>query len=228
MTSDSAIHIAQWFAYAPYGSVIASSNTGATAAARGYIGEFTDMSGLSYPNARYYAAAQSQFISQDPTFWRVKQNLGNPQSLNSYSYAEGNPITKKDPDGCAARDSSSAAFQAQIYAIQAQIYAIQFQLYQIQQSITQSSFSQGVQQGVKVLADPIAGYKTATNPTASPYQRFGNTVGLGIGAIFIAKDVTQIVGGTGLRVIGETLGAKGAKNMTSAERLSSSELLETG
>jgi hypothetical protein len=100
--------------------------------------------------------------------------------LNSYSYAEGNPINKKDPDGLAASNSSSAAFQAQVYAIQAQIYAIQFQIYQIQQSITQSSFSQGVQQGVKALADPIAGYKTATNPAASPYQRFGSTVGLGI------------------------------------------------
>jgi hypothetical protein len=28
--------------------------------------------------------------------------LANPQSLNSYSYADDNPITKKDPDGEAA------------------------------------------------------------------------------------------------------------------------------
>ena len=34
-------NVAQWFDYAPYGSVIASSNTGQTVAARGYIGQFS-------------------------------------------------------------------------------------------------------------------------------------------------------------------------------------------
>ena len=46
-------NVAQWFDYAPYGSVIASTNTGQAAAARGYIGQFSDQSGLSYLNARY-------------------------------------------------------------------------------------------------------------------------------------------------------------------------------
>jgi RHS repeat-associated protein len=47
-------------------------------------------------NARYYNSAQGQFISEDPTFLGMQQNLNDPQSLNSYSYANDNPITGKD------------------------------------------------------------------------------------------------------------------------------------
>jgi RHS repeat-associated protein len=51
--------------------------------------------------ARYYDSARGQFLSEDPVFWGSPkdQDLGNPQSLNSYSYANGNPITKSDPTG---------------------------------------------------------------------------------------------------------------------------------
>ena len=39
-------------------------------------------------------------MSEDPSFVDIdKENLQDPQSLNSYSYAENNPITKIDPDG---------------------------------------------------------------------------------------------------------------------------------
>jgi hypothetical protein len=34
VTSDSSMNVAQWFDYAPYGSVLATTNTGATKAAR--------------------------------------------------------------------------------------------------------------------------------------------------------------------------------------------------
>ena len=90
-------NVTQWFDYAPYGSVIATTNTGQSAAARGYIGQFSDQSGLSYLNARYYNPAQGQFITQDPVFWGT-QNLPNAKS-NPYSYANDNPITSKDPTG---------------------------------------------------------------------------------------------------------------------------------
>src|SRR6266851_5189214 len=63
-----------------------------------YIGQFSDASGLSYLNARYYNSAQGQFLSEDPVFWG-QQNLSDPQSFNAYSYAEGNPITGSDPSG---------------------------------------------------------------------------------------------------------------------------------
>jgi hypothetical protein len=45
-------NLAQWLDYAPYGSVLASENTGTTTSARQYIGQFSDASGLSYLNAR--------------------------------------------------------------------------------------------------------------------------------------------------------------------------------
>ena len=92
-------NVAQWFDYAPYGSIIASSNTGATRAARQYIGQFTDDSGLSYLNARYYKSGQGQFTTQNPTFLGTQQTLKDPQTLNSYSYANGNPISNNDPFG---------------------------------------------------------------------------------------------------------------------------------
>ena len=64
-------------------------------------------------NARYYNSAQGQFLSEDPVFLMVgssgqvqqltqksqSQFLSNPQSLNSYSYAQDNPIASKDPSG---------------------------------------------------------------------------------------------------------------------------------
>jgi RHS repeat-associated protein len=51
--------------------------------------------------ARYYDGSKGQFLSEDPVFWGdpKQQALTDPQSLNSYSYANDNPIIKKDPDG---------------------------------------------------------------------------------------------------------------------------------
>ena len=66
---------------------------------RQYIGRFSDaQAGLNYLNARYYNSQQGQFLSQDPVFWG-NQNIIDPQALNAYSYAEDNPIVKKDPSG---------------------------------------------------------------------------------------------------------------------------------
>lgn len=66
--------------------------------------------------ARYQNSSRGQFISEDPVFLGdpKQQVLTDPQSLNSYSYANDNPITKSDPTG---RQSTSdyvkqAAMQA--------------------------------------------------------------------------------------------------------------------
>jgi RHS repeat-associated protein len=52
-------------------------------------------------NARYYDSQRGQFLSEDSVFLGdpANQNLANPQSLNSYSYALDNPINREDPSG---------------------------------------------------------------------------------------------------------------------------------
>jgi RHS repeat-associated protein len=112
VTSDANMNVAQWFDYAPYGSVLATTNTGATKAGRQYIGQFTDDSGLSYLNARYFNSGRGQFITEDPTFLalgtpnqlqQLSQDqltlISDPQQLNSYSYGRNNPVTNEDPQG---------------------------------------------------------------------------------------------------------------------------------
>jgi RHS repeat-associated protein len=67
-------------------------------------------------NARYYESARGQFITQDPVFWEIglsqdgKNALSNPQALNSYGYANDNPITNKDPNGRQALLEAAAEY----------------------------------------------------------------------------------------------------------------------
>jgi RHS repeat-associated protein len=68
---------------------------------------------------RYYDPARGQFLSEDPTFWSTKQNLANPQSLNSYSYADGNPITKSDPDGLSTKTAMAGLLSQLASTLQA-------------------------------------------------------------------------------------------------------------
>src|SRR3989344_2351642 len=85
--------------YYPFGSLRFNSQYAEFNERRKYIGEqYDDNTALSYLNARYYNGTQGRLLSQDPVFWE-NQNLENPQSLNSYSYAENNPILRKDQSG---------------------------------------------------------------------------------------------------------------------------------
>jgi RHS repeat-associated protein len=119
VTSDISGNLAQSFDYAPYGSVLANTNTGSTTAARQYIGQYYDAgTSLSYLNNRYYNSSQGQFLSEDPVFFSDprRQNLPDPQSLNSYSYSEDNPIIKEDPSGRQYYDVSGG-FTVPIYGV---------------------------------------------------------------------------------------------------------------
>ena len=118
-TSDAHGNLSQYFLYNPYGSVLTSTSTDPTASiSRQYIGQYTDPSGLSYLNARYYASDRGQFLSQDPLFLGdpAQQNLKDPQSLNAYAYAGDNPITKSDPMGKQYYDVN-AGFAAPVYGV---------------------------------------------------------------------------------------------------------------
>jgi RHS repeat-associated protein len=97
VTDENAV-VVQSLDYYPYGSTRISSAT-STNEKRKYIGQFLDDSTLSYLNARYYDSGRGQFTSEDPVFYSTSQNLSSPQSLNPYSYADDNPITKSDPSG---------------------------------------------------------------------------------------------------------------------------------
>jgi RHS repeat-associated protein len=52
-------------------------------------------------NARYYDSTRGQLVSQDPVVWATakQQNLQGPQSLNSFSYANDNPINVSRANG---------------------------------------------------------------------------------------------------------------------------------
>jgi RHS repeat-associated protein len=98
--------------YYPFGSERINAPSDGSTEHRTFIGEYADVTDLSYFNARYYDGTKGQFLSQDPSFLdigaagfekkyerKLQQHLMNPQALNSYSYGLNNPIINKDPEG---------------------------------------------------------------------------------------------------------------------------------
>ncbi|MCX6718448.1 MAG: NlpC/P60 family protein [Candidatus Staskawiczbacteria bacterium] len=121
--TDSAGTIAETLDYFPFGAIridthpSTGSGSSAFSEQRKYIGqEFDADTGLNYLNARYYNSALARFTSEDPVALaigdenQIKQLTGqdqqtllaNPQALNSYSYANDNPINRSDPSGRAS------------------------------------------------------------------------------------------------------------------------------
>ena len=154
--------------YYPYGSV--RINSGSNATDHQYIGERYDSSSdLNYFHARYYSSGRGQFVSQDPTFLGDprEQNLTNPQSLNSYSYANGNPIVNKDPNGEQAQAAALAGIAAGLTRILASLAALSasgvaFASPQAQQSLMQ--ISQQLNQLSKSIITTTIGITTTFMP----------------------------------------------------------------
>jgi RHS repeat-associated protein len=94
--------LVQLMDYYPYGATRIATSTYPTNEKRQYIDQFSDaQTNLNYLNARYYSPTQGQFLSEDPVFWgdSKAQLLMDPQSFNTYSYSEDNPIVREDPLG---------------------------------------------------------------------------------------------------------------------------------
>jgi RHS repeat-associated protein len=91
-------------AYQPYGASLESA--GVAESVYGFTGEQTDPTGLVYLRARYLLAEDEHFISEDPWPGAASE----PQSLNGYSWVEGNPVNATDPLGLLSNASIARSF----------------------------------------------------------------------------------------------------------------------
>jgi len=79
----------------PYGNPRGTAVTGFPAGQKGFVGGSADSAtGLTDLGAREYQPALGAFISPDPLLKPY-----DPQNLNPYAYAQGNPATYSDPSG---------------------------------------------------------------------------------------------------------------------------------
>ena len=100
ITSNSSDVREELLNYFPFGTVRLDEKAGSYADQKEFASmEFSADNLLNYDNARYYNAAQGQFLSEDPQFLSAGFNLSDPQSFNAYAYARNNPIINIDPTG---------------------------------------------------------------------------------------------------------------------------------
>ena len=157
------------------------SKTGAGVDRRIYIGDIFDQStGLNYLQARYQSPARGQFLSEDPVFLGnpVQQQLTNPQSLNSYSYANDNPITQKDPSGNLGVNTvptTASSFVSSSINTAASLAGFVYGIFTDPSGavITISGSGQaGANQLRATLQNPGSSAKSAYNSVASQWQTF--------------------------------------------------------
>lgn len=83
------------FTYSTYGELLGGSTGLTRFLYSGRCGVTTDENGLYYMRQRYYSPELKRFVNQDV----LTGSLGNSQSLNRYSYVQGNPVSYTDPFG---------------------------------------------------------------------------------------------------------------------------------
>ena len=83
------------FTYGTYGELLSGSTGFTRFLYNGRCGIITDDNGFYYMRQRYYSPEFKRFVNQDV----IRGSLDNSQSLNRYSYVQGNPISYTDPFG---------------------------------------------------------------------------------------------------------------------------------
>ena len=83
------------FTYGTYGELLSGSTGSTRFLYNGRCGVITDENGLYYMRQRYYSPELKRFANQDI----IAGNLDDSQSLNRYSYVQGNPVSYTDPFG---------------------------------------------------------------------------------------------------------------------------------
>ena len=87
--------VVEKYSYGTYGELLSGDASKTAYLYNGMLGVATDENGLYYMRARYYNTDIKRFINRDV----VKGSLSNSQSLNRYSYVQGNPVSLTDPFG---------------------------------------------------------------------------------------------------------------------------------
>ncbi len=83
------------YTYGVYGELLRGDTTLTRFLYNGRCGVSTDDNGLYYMRQRYYNPEIKRFVNQDI----LTGSIGNSQSLNRYSYVQGNPVSYTDPFG---------------------------------------------------------------------------------------------------------------------------------
>jgi RHS repeat-associated protein len=156
VVTDENDNVVQTLDYYPYGAARISTNSG-TNQARQYIGQFGDQSNLDYLNARYYDSSRGQFLSEDALFWGdpKHQTLQDPQSLNTHSYAEDNPITHSDPNGLSAQTALQGVLSRLTSVLQSLLILLS------QPSFV--TYAQAAQAGLANAQHPVKAAQTAAS-----------------------------------------------------------------
>ena len=98
--TDNNGNVIQSYEYGAYGEVLSGDTKITPFLYNGQLGVMTDNNGLYYMRARYYNVNIKRFINQDV----VHGSINVSQSLNRYSYVQGNPIKLTDPFGLSPLD----------------------------------------------------------------------------------------------------------------------------
>lgn len=164
-----------------------------------YMGKpYDPATGLAYMGARYYMPLLGRFTGMDPKEVMPEQ----PHSFNRYAYANNNPYRYVDPDGKIAETVWDA-------------FSLSLGFQSLVGNVRAGNWSGAAIDGAGVAVDAVA--------AALP----GVPGGVGAG---IAAYRGSALAGKGMSkadaVIAETLAGKG--NLTSATKLSSTELLQAG